>query len=640
METEGNNYLLIDMHHIISDGVSMAILVKEFISIYDGQELKPLRLQYKDFAKWQNEYLISNSLKNQEEYWLNCFSDDIPVLNMPTDYERPPVQSFEGDSISFELEEGLAQKLKNITKTSGCTMQMVLLSAFNILLSKYSGAQDLIIGIPISGRYHADLQNIIGLFVNTLALRNKPEVNKKYADFLNEVKINSLQSYENQSYQLEALVEKLNLNRDMSRNPLFDVVFNMVEDATLNKSYNDLTKISKFDLTLTAADYMNRLSFNLQYSSKLFKKERIERMSKHYIKILETIAMDMDIVLNDIDILLEEEKNILLNKFNSEQIFYEKEKTLQELFEEQVRCNPNNVAVVFEGASLTYTELNERANSLAVTLRNRGVKSDSIVAIMVDRSLEMIIGIMGVIKAGGAYLPIDTSYPKERVEYILKDSQSTVLLSKTELLKNIYLNIEVLDLFTENSYSRTNSNLERINTSSDLAYVIYTSGTSGNPKGVMIEHRSVNNLVQGLNKNIYSRYRKVLKVALISPFYFDASVKQIFAALLNGHSLYIVDEDSRRNGEKLIKFYEENIIDIADGTPMHLKMMLSSKNIKGNKLKVMHYVIGGEKLSLNEVKEFYKYMKDDNKPNISNVYGPTECCVDASIFLIDSLKLR
>ncbi|NFK48857.1 non-ribosomal peptide synthetase, partial [Clostridium botulinum] len=398
IENREKIYLLMDMHHIISDGLSMSILINDFTEAYGGKTLEPLKLQYKDFAVWQNNFLKSEDMKKQEKYWIDRFSDEIPVLNMPTDYERPAMQSFEGDNVSFEANEDITLKLRKLTRETGTTMHMVLLSAFNILLSKYSGQEDIVIGTPIAGRPHGDLQNIMGIFVNTLALRNKPEANKKYIGFLKEVKENSLEAYENQSYQLEALVEKLDIRRDTSRNPLFDVMFNMVDTVTIGdiklediilKAYNNGSKISKFDLTLNALESDRKLNFTIEYCSKLFKKETIERLSNHYIRVLESIVNNVEIKLSEIDLLSEAEINQILYEFNDTKVDYPKNKTIHELFEAQVERAPNNIAVVFEDKKLTYRELNERSNSLAMMLRSNGVKADSIVGIMVERSLEM-----------------------------------------------------------------------------------------------------------------------------------------------------------------------------------------------------------------------------------------------------------
>jgi tyrocidine synthetase-3 len=644
IENNENTYLLIDMHHIMSDGVSMSILIKEFAAIYNGEELDPLRIQYKDFAEWQNKFLKSDEMKKQEEYWVSRFSDELPVLNLPYDYERPLVQSFEGDNISFSIDEETTEGLRRIAKETGSTMNMVLLSAFNILLSKYSGQEDIIIGMPIAGRPHADLQNIMGMFVNTLAIRNNPRGEKTYLEFLKEVKENSLKAYENQSYQFEELIEKINVRRDISRNPIFDVMFNMTNidygtdlelDNLILKQNITENKTSKFDLTLNAVESEKALEFNLQYCKGLFKEETARRISEHYIQTLSNICKKHTDKISEVEILAEKERNQILYDFNDTKVEYPKDKTIQELFEEQVEKTPNNIAVVFEDEELSYRELNEKSNSLARVLRNKGVKADSIVGIMVERSLEMIIGIMGILKAGGAYLPIDPSYPKERIEYILKDSKSNLLLSTKDTLKDINFSGETIDLLDEELFKGDIDNLSVVNNHNDLAYVIYTSGSTGAPKGVLIEHKNVNNLVLGLSRNIYFMYNIKLNIALVSPYYFDASVKQIFAALEKGHTLYIVDEETRSNGEALLEYYQRNQIDISDGTPMHLAIISNSIH-KKHELRLKHLIIGGDALGVKPIKEIYRVLKNIN---ISNVYGPTECCVDSSIYLVEPQKI-
>ncbi|MCH7324062.1 condensation domain-containing protein, partial [Solibacillus sp. MA9] len=289
-----------------------SILMKEFIELYKGKELQPVKLQYKDFAEWQNKFMKSEEMKKQEEYWLNVFRDEVQVLNIPTDYERPAIQSFEGDTLNVEVDEKTTELLRNLTKETGTTMHMVLLSGFYILLSKYSGQEDIVIGIPIAGRSHADLQNIMGMFVNTLALRNKPEGNKTFVDFLKEVKENSLYAYENQSYQFEMLIENLDLVRDTSRNPLFDVMFDIVAsvsdgdvkvDDIILKPYDMESKISKFDLNLEVVEYPKILELSLSYCVGLFRKDTVELLLEDYYSILKTITNDRNVTLNNIELI-------------------------------------------------------------------------------------------------------------------------------------------------------------------------------------------------------------------------------------------------------------------------------------------------------------------------------------------------
>ena len=309
-------------------------------------------------------------------------------------------------------------------------MYMVLLAIYNVLLAKYSGQEDIVVGSPIAGRPHADLENIIGMFVNTLAMRNYPRGEKTFKNFLKEVKENSLSAYEHQDYQFEELVEKLNIKRDISRNPLFDTMF-ILQNFDCNKDtieelkitpYDNPNKVSKFDLTLQVMINEKGIDFHLEYSTKLFKTETIKYIANHYIKIINEVVKNPDIKLAEIEMISEKEKQQILYEFNNTKADYQKDKTIQELFEEQACKIPNNIAVVCKENELNYQGLNSKANQLARVLRSKGIKADNIVAIMVERSLEMIIGMMGILKAGGAYLPIDPEYPKDRIDFMLKDS--------------------------------------------------------------------------------------------------------------------------------------------------------------------------------------------------------------------------
>ena len=646
IENEEKVYLLVDMHHIISDGVSMSIIINEFAQLYNGKKLEDLKLQYKDFAVWQNNFLKSEEMKKQEEYWVNKFSDEIPVLNMPTDYNRPAVQSFEGDSVGFEVNEEITSKLRKLAKKTGTTMYMVLLSVFNILLSKYSGQEDIVIGTPIAGRPHADLQNIMGMFVNTLALRNKPEGEKKYIDFLKEVKENSLKAYENQSYQFEELIEKLDVRRDTSRNPLFDVMFNIVDTITredvklediILKPYNTGSRISKFDMTLNAMENEDKVYFSIEYCTKLFKKETIERLSNHCIKVLESIVNNGEIKLCEIDLLSETENNQILYEFNNTIVGYPKNKTIHELFEEQVEKTPDNIALVFEEKKLTYRELNEKSNSLAMELREKGVKADSIVGIMVERSLEMIIGIIGILKAGGAYLPIDSTYPKERIEYMLKDSGSKILLSQKSLVENVEFDGIVIDLYNDELYKNNSNNLAKENNSNDLAYIIYTSGTTGNPKGVLIEHRNVMNLLNYMERNYPVDCNDVY--LLKTNYAFDVSVTELFGWFIGCGSLAIIGENEYKDVNAIINLIDKYKVTHINFIPSMLNAFNEIIEQDLHKIGSLKYIFSaGEELNKNLA---YSLISNIGKTKLVNLYGPTEDTVYSSMYLVDkSLKYK
>jgi amino acid adenylation domain-containing protein/non-ribosomal peptide synthase protein (TIGR01720 family) len=441
IELQNRTILLIDMHHIISDGVSGQLLEEEFEWLYGDKRLAALRLQYKDYAWWQNSKAQKELIKEQEEYWINNFSDELPLLNIPTDSPRPLMQSFEGSSMEFKLDKFESERLYEVARENDATLYMVLLSIFTILLSRLSGKEDIIIGSGIAGRRHIDIENIIGMFVNTLAMRNYPDGEKSYKEFLQEVKLRTLEVYENQEYQYEDLVDKLSVPRDTSRNPLFDTAFalqNIERGAAVEKEneldlvpYDYDTRISKFDLTLIGFEDAGGINFTLEYSTTLFRKETIERFVKYFREIILSIlkSKDTDIRIADIEILTEREKEQVLYAFNETGSDYPGDKTIDRLFEEEVKRKPDGTAVVYKENQLTYRRLNERANQLAFVLREKGVQSNSIVGMILDRSLEMIIGILGILKAGGAYLPIDPEFPEERITYMFDDSNVDIILT-------------------------------------------------------------------------------------------------------------------------------------------------------------------------------------------------------------------
>jgi amino acid adenylation domain-containing protein len=439
LKPEEDNYVLVfNMHHIISDGVSMEILTREFSSLYSRHDIKSLRLQYKDYSQWQRKLFESDKYKSQQEYWLSEFQNDVPVLDLPLDYSRPAVQSFEGDSIVLTLDHKLTKEIKNLAAETGSTIYMVLLSAVNILLSKYSGQEDIIVGSDIVGRQHPDLEDVVGMFVNTLAMRNYPKGNITYFEFLQEVRDRALKAYENQDCQYEELVEKLRLHKVIGRNQLFDVMFAMAnidsEEISIKdiafKNFEQKSNTAKFDITIVASEYDGEIRIYFEYCTRLFKKETIETMGEHYENILRVITEDRQIKLCDIDMLSNNEKSKLLYEFNNTDKDFPNDKTFNELFSEQAEKNPDKIAVIYENQQLTYKELEKQSNQIANVLKEKGLNGD-FVGIFMERSIDMLAAILGVFKAGGAYIPIDTNYPLNRVKAIFSNSNARYLLTKS-----------------------------------------------------------------------------------------------------------------------------------------------------------------------------------------------------------------
>ncbi|MCZ8518252.1 MULTISPECIES: non-ribosomal peptide synthetase [Paenibacillus] len=633
---------LFDMHHIISDGVSMGILVDEFARLYGGEELSPLRIQYKDYAAWQQSGAQSEQRRRQEAYWLKEMSGELPVLDMPTDYARPAVRSFQGKALPFTIDGVRSERLRQLASETGTTLHMVLLALYTALLHKYTGQEDIIVGTPVAGRTHADLQPLIGMFVGTLAIRSYPAGAKTFEAYLEEIKETMLGAYEHQEYPFEELVEQVQAARDMSRNAVFDTMFIVqnAEQAELNvdglqlKPYPHEQATAKFDLTFQAAEQEGGIACSLRYASDLYKPATVERLAKHFERLIDAVIGDRGAPIASLEIVTAEEKEQLLYGFHAVQAEYPREKTLHRLFEEQAERSPEAAAVVYEDRQLTYRELNERANRVARTLRKAGVQADCRVGLLMERSLEMVIGMMAILKAGGAYVPLDPEYPEERLLYMLADSGAEwVLTTKEHDLPAGAAGVQRIVLTPELLGEGDGSNADSTTGSHHLAYVIYTSGTTGQPKGVLIEHRNVGNLVAGLAERIYSRHDGPQRIAWLSPHVFDASVKQLFASLLLGHTLYVVPREISMSGERLAAYYNAHRIQVSDGTPAHLRILLESAHRFGA-INVERFIIGGEALHGELVNALRGSWTGGCRPAITNIYGPTECCVDTTAYTV------
>nr|WP_159102356.1 non-ribosomal peptide synthetase [Caldalkalibacillus mannanilyticus] len=628
---EEKHLLLFDIHHIISDGTTMDILLQEFSALYHGQVLSPLRIQYKDYSEWQNQLFYSQEMDKQKEFWQQTFAGELPVLQLPLDYPRPPIQSFEGARIVSSINQERAEQLQHVAKETGTTLYMVLLAAYNVLLAKYSGQEEIIVGSPVAGRNHADLEHVIGMFVNTLVFRHYPQKHKTFAAFLEEVKEQALSAFENQDYPFEELLHHVELTRDISRNPLFDTMFVLqntemrtLELGGLKLSSVDLDlDLSRFDLTLNVMESDEGISLSLEYGTKLFRRETMERFMGHFKQILEVIVENSFVQLGDIHFLSEKETHQLLYDFNRTEEAYPREKSIAELFEEQVRVTPHQAAVIFGEQALSYEELNRRANQLARKLCRNGVQPDTIVGILMDRSLEMIIGIMGVLKAGGAYLPLDPSYPAERIQYMLQDSGVDIVLSQqrvTHLINSFEFQGEVLLLDQFEYEGEEESNLEPQAGAQDLAYLIYTSGSTGQPKGVMIEHRGVVNLLQTQKKAFdLGPESRVLQFASFS---FDASVWEIFMSLLTGASLYLEEQDLLLPGPSFIRLVREKRITTLTLPPAALALLPEEELPDLQTL-----IVAGEACSGDLARRWARGRR------FFNAYGPTEGTVCASMAL-------
>ncbi len=615
VDKEEYHLMMFDMHHIVSDGMSMDIFEKEVMALYNGEKLEPLVHQFKDYSEW----MLSRDLSGQAEYWKSQFDDEIPVLDMPTDYPRPQEQSNVGSKAEIILDETLSENIKQLANKTEATSYMVFLAAAMVTLSKYSRQEDIVIGSPISGRTHRDTEGMLGMFVNTLAMRGKPEKNKTFSDFLAEIKETCFKAYENQEYPFEELVEAVDVQRDMSRNPLFDVMLilqnNENTEFKLGESNAELTGIEgvivKFDLIFNIEEIENRFEIILGYCTDLYKAETAEEIIKHFVEILKAVTSNEKQKLGNIEMVTADERKLILNDFNATDKAYERGKTIVELFEERVNQTPDNIAFVFEDEKITYAELNSRANSLAHKLREIGVKPDDFVAIIADKSIEIVEGIYGIIKSGGAYVPIDAAYPEDRIKYILEDCKPKAVLWYTSESINLSSKISVIDLADSKIWEGAFEDLELVNKPDDLIYCIYTSGTTGNPKGVLIEHSGISRLIDNVKCDFGMCSEDV--ILLFASFSFDASVGVYIAATVAGTKVVLLEPSKASDPAAIKKIVEKNNINILQFPPQFAAQYEMSD------AKIV-FTSGSEAI-YDVTKEIVKYA------DFINAYGPTETAV-------------
>ena len=625
------------LHHIISDGWSTNVILRELLLFYNAHisgkdiHLEPLRIQYKDYSDWQQNQLKSDFGKRHKEYWLNQFQGEIPVLELPSDYSRPLIKTFNGGAIEKIINRKLSDQLNSFVQKQGGSLFMGLLAAVKVLLHRYTNQTDIVIGSPIAGREHIDLENQIGFYVNTMALRTAFEGSDSFEKLFTISKQICLDAYEHQSYPFDELVGALDLERDLSRNAIFDVMvvlqnahinneedWSLPEGVRINPYQGIGHTTSKFDLSFIFHETDHEIRMVLEYNSDIYSGETADRMGNHLIQLLEAALKDTDLAINKLDYLTQQEKHQLLFEFNDTKVDYPIDKTIVKLFEEQVERTPDNIAVVFEDTELTYRELNEQANQLGDYLRrNYHIKPDDLVAIKLERSNKIIIAILGILKSGAAYVPIDPKYPQERIEYIEQDTNAKVTIDAT------FLEIYQEELKKEER-QYTKQNLPIISRPDSLAYVIYTSGTTGKPKGVLVEHHS--NINMSLDQIKTFGVTAEDKIVWFASVAFDASISEIMMSLYSGATLCIPREEEQKDKDQFISFLEKTKSTVVTFPPSYLKL-LSKEDLKSLKT----IITAGESANPIKAKEIV-----ENGINYYNAYGPTEYSVCTSIFKLNS----
>lgn len=623
---ELHGYLFFDIHHIIADQRTLDILIKEFAAAYEDRELPEVTIGYVDYIEWMK----NRDLKSHKEYWMNVFRDSIPVLELPLDGKRPKFQKFQGKVYQCAVSETLMKEIKALAAECHATEYMVFLAVFSLLLSKYSRQYDFVIGTPVAGRTAAGLFDVTGVFTNTLPLRMHPEPEKPFADYLKEVRELCLEGLDHQDYPLEDLIDQLPLERNQARNPLFDVVFALQDRGETRfelpgaelRILSEQAQSSKFDLTFTIVKDQDGSHVEWEYAADLFMDETIDYMNRHYIQLLKEIVRDRDQALSDFNSMDRAERELVLETFQGAVAEYPAASNLAALFEQQAVKFPDRIAVADRKEEMTYFELNRRADALASNIA--GDRSEhKLVAVMADKNIRSIIGILAILKAGCAYVPIDRKSPEERNRLILEDCKPDVLLYSEK--KSPDLNgMKTIDLYDEANYAGVYDKKEVKIKPEDPAYVIFTSGTTGRPKGIVIEHRSVINLIHNTEFVKMGTETVLLQASSLA---FDSSVFDIFGTLLHGGKLCMADAEMLADAEgfrKALKDFRCNTVLVT--TALFNQLVSLDPTVFDG---LSYLMIGGEAASEDHIDR----MKSRNV-QFMNIYGPTENTAYTSYYII------
>lgn len=631
------------IHHIITDGSSIQLFIRELVRYYDffsrdpastAPDMLPQALQYIDYVCWQRQWLSTGEgggllMKKQEAFWLEQFKGEIPVLDLPTDFPRPTLQSFAGGALEFIIGAEETAGLKGIVIRENVTMYILMLSIFNIFLSRISTMEDVVVGTPIACRRHPKLQDMMGMFVNTLALRNYPAGDKSFGVFLSEVKYRTLNAFENQEYRYEDIVARVSVNRDTSRNPLFDVMFLLknLDYAVVKLPGLTLTpldydkKTSMFDLSCSVYEAGETLLLGFDYSAALFSEATARRLMSYFKTIIREISgmKSLDVSIAAIEYLPPKEKETVLFHFNDTTADFPDDTTIVRLFLRQAEKTPQAVAVISGDVRMTYRELDEQSGKVAAGLALKGVRRGEIVAVSMNRRPELMVALFGVLKAGCAYLPIDPQNPRERFSYLMNDASARLLINSEN--------------FTEFLSPLCQDGTEASPAPGDPAYVIYTSGSTGNPKGVLIEHRPVVNRLNWMQRAYpLTSGDVVLQKTTVT---FDVSVWELFWWSLVGASVCLLEPEGEKSPESMIKTIREHAVTTMHFVPSMLNVFLEYVENSGGAaaLTPLRTVFAsGEALMPHHVDRFNRLLLDTNNTRLINLYGPTEATVDVSFF--------
>ncbi len=630
---ERTHVLVLTLHHIISDGWSMGVLMRELSALYRacGQgapsPLPALPVQYADYAIWQRDWLQGAVLDKQLSYWRDQLKD-LPVLDLPTDRPRPAMQSFRGAQIGFVLTESLTKAVEALSQRAGVTLFMTLLAAFQLLLQRYSGQDDVVVGSPIAGRNKVEIEGLIGLFINTLVLRTDLSGDPTFMELLGRVREVALGAYAHQDLPFDKLVEELQPERDLSRNPLFQVMFIMqnapraeLDMTGIKPSLQSAQRVTaKFDLTLSMIKKPDGLQGILEYNLDLFDAATVESLASHFQTLLQGILSAPDRPVGELPMLSETERQALLVDWNATALVCEPETLVHQLIEAQVDRTPASVAVGFEDRRLSYQALDQKANQLAHHLQALGVGPDVLVGVALERSELMLVALLGVLKAGGAYVPMDPDYPGARLAYMLEHSRVHVLLSQDSMLERIpehQAQLVCIDSDWDSIGQLASDRPAAAVRPEHLAYVIYTSGSTGKPKGVQVSHGAVVNFLNSMALKPGISGRDVLLA--VTTLSFDIAVLELYLPLIVGGRVQIVSREVSGDGDQLLSALKETGATLMQATPATWRILLSAGWQGSEDFKVL---AGGEALPRDLVNELV-----DRVGGVWNMYGPTETTV-------------
>jgi amino acid adenylation domain-containing protein len=641
LELSKEEYILVvTMHHIASDGWSLAVLVKELVELYDagieGRQsiLPPLEVQYSDYAIWQRTHLEGAILDQQLQYWKNKLAGIQPI-DLPLDHARPAVQSGKGSCLVKTLDKTLIKALKELSTQEGATLYMVLLSVFKILLYRYSGSEDIVVGTPIANRRQQEIESLVGFFVNTLVVRSELKDDLSFRELLRQIKITLLEAYEHQDAPFERVVEVAGVERDLSRSPLFQVMFafqNTPDIPTLQLTDLDLlietydNNTAKFDLSIDLREVNEGILMSIEYATDLFDRASIERMGHHYEQLLKSILNNHDQKIISLTLLNDAEKQQVVTTFNNTAVEYPAIATVTDLFEAQATLTPDAIAVAFNDHSITYRELEEKSNQIAHHLQAKGIGAGSLIPVCMDRSIAMITGIVGILKSGAAYVPIDINYPAERIQFILHDTGAGVVVTDGNI-KELPEGIEPINISGElNTIAGESTNrVTSTVTTNDICYIIYTSGTTGKPKGVKMPHVALVNLLQWQKRELASSNMRILQFASIN---FDVSFQEIFTALCTGSTLELISDDDRKDFAKLVEKINQTAVTHLLVPYVVLQGVAEYCHEAGYYPQTIKEIItAGEQLKLTHE---IRLLMDTTGAALINQYGPTEAHVVTS----------